>query len=127
MAVRKALDGRAGKKRRQRIPHAQHDSENDDTEDVEMGNVASSVPSKARGQDRNSPIVVHDVDTRQNVIETKPEPPAAQPGTSVTVGSALRRNPDGSTAMPVVVKRQPKAPRVTRKVSYSQSSSSPED
>ena len=113
--MRKALDARTGRNRRQRIRHAQHDSD-DDSDDVEM---SDGGPPKARGKDRNSPIVVHDMDIRDGVVETKLERADAPPATSITFGSALRRNPDKSVAIPVVVKRQPKASKITRRVSYS--------
>jgi len=119
--VRKVLNARTGKKRGQRIRHAQHDS-GDDSEDVKMSDVD---PPKARGKDRESPIVVYDVDIRDDVVETKLERAAAQPATSITVGSALRRNPDRSLITRVMVKRQPKAPKIPRRVRYSPFNSSP--
>lgn len=113
--MRKALDARTGKNRRQRIRHAQHDSD-DNSDDAEM---SDSGPPKARGKDINSPIDVYDMDIRDGVVETKLERADAQPATSITFGSALKRNPDKSVAMPVVVKRQPKASKSTTRVSYS--------
>ena len=114
IAVRKALDARTGKNSRQRIRHVQHDSE-DDSEDVGMGDVG--LP-KARGKDRNIPIVVDDMDIRDGVVETKLERTPAQLAAPIAVGSALRRNRDTSVAMPVMVQRQPKASKITRGVSY---------
>lgn len=114
--MRKALDARTGKNRRQRIRHAQHDSD-DDSDDVETGDVD---PRKARGEDRNSPIVVYDMDITDGVVKTELERTAAQPATSITFGGALRRNGDKPVAIPVMVKRQPKASKITRRVSYSQ-------
>ena len=113
--MRKALDARTGKHRRQRIRHVQHDSD-DDSEDVETGN---DDPPKARGKDRNSPIVVYDMDITEDVVETKLERTTAQSATSITFGGALRRNDDKSVAIPVMVKRQPKASKITRTVSHS--------
>ena len=114
--MRKTLGGRTGKKRRQRIRHVQHDSE-DDSEDVEVSDVIGAVPPDARGKDRNSPIVIHEMDIRDNGVESKIEWPAAPPANSITVGSALRRNLDGSIAIPVMVKR-PKALKITRRVRH---------
>lgn len=113
--MRKAFDARTGKNGRQRIRHAQHDSD-DDSDDVEM---SDGGPPKARGKDRNSPIVVYDMDITDGTAETKPERAAAQPATPITLGGALRRNPDKSVAIPVMVRRQPKASKITRRVSYS--------
>ena len=118
--MRKALDARTGKNRRQRIRHAQHDSD-DDSEDVEMDEVD---PPEARGKDRNSPIVVNDMDITDDVVETKLERTTAQPATSITFGGALRRNDDKSVAIPVMVKRQPKPSKITRRVSHSPFNSS---
>ena len=113
--MRKALDARTGKNRRQRIRHAQHDSD-DDSDDVETGDVD---PPKARGEDRNSPIVVYDMDITDGIVKPKLERTAAQPATSITFGGALRRDGDKSVAIPVMVKRQPKVSKITRRVSYS--------
>jgi hypothetical protein len=120
--VRKALDGRTGKKCRLRVRHAQHDSEDGDS-GVEMGDGTL----EGRGKDRDSPIVIHDVDISHDTVGTKLERPAAQPVTPITVGSALRRNPDEPVAIPVMVKRPLKAPKITRKVSYSPFNSKPKN
>jgi hypothetical protein len=120
--VRKALDGRTGKKCRLRVRHAQHDSEDGDS-GVEMGDGTL----EGRGKDRDSPIVIRDVDISHDTVGTKLERPAAQPVTPITVGSALRRNPDEPVAIPVMVKRPLKAPKITRKVSYSPFNSKPKN
>jgi hypothetical protein len=118
--VRKALDARTGKNRRQRIRHTQHDSD-DDSDDAEM---SDGGPPKTRGEDRNSPIVVNDMDIREDAVETKLEWAPAPLATSITFGSALRHNPDRSVAIPVMPKRRPKAAKRTRRVSYSPLNSS---
>ena len=116
--MRKTLDGRTGKSRRQRIRHTRRDSE-DDSEDVEMSDAIGPIPPIARGKDRNSPIVIPGINTSDDGVETNLERPATPPATSITVGSALRRTIDGSVAMPVMVKRRPEAAKTTRRVSCS--------
>jgi hypothetical protein len=81
-----------------------------------MGDGTTTVAPEGRGKDRNSPIVIRDVGIRHSTVGTKLERSAAQPGTPITLGSALKRNPDESFAIPVMVKRPPKTPKITRSV-----------
>ncbi|KAK0504014.1 P-loop containing nucleoside triphosphate hydrolase protein [Armillaria luteobubalina] len=91
MEVRKALDGRVGKRKRNDeypVRNADEDDEDDDTESY---------------LERASPLQVEEVSEAKITDVVHAEAPA-QPiaSTSTAVGSALQRNPDGTVVAPKI-------------------------
>ncbi len=114
--VRRALDGRAGKGKRRRNdapPSAAGDSEESD-EDAHM-----NIDRPARhtredenvqeGMSRSRPVVI--VDSGFSTVVQSSGLEDSVPSTSV-IGSALRHNPHGTTAVPKISKRKPKHSKV---------------
>ncbi|KAJ6619426.1 P-loop containing nucleoside triphosphate hydrolase protein [Mycena sp. CBHHK59/15] len=77
--IRRAFDGRAGKRRRQDDSYAVSGPEEDSDEEIDPGD--------------------------NTISDIRMDPPSSAPAasTSVAVGSALQRNPDGSAVAPKIV------------------------
>ncbi|KAI5122781.1 hypothetical protein M0805_000125 [Coniferiporia weirii] len=104
--VRRVMESRVKGRRRRRDAYSDmnEDSEGEEgTEDVEM----REVPAPEPGSSRASPVVIFDEEPlfapsdQAHVVE------------GVAVGSALRKNPDGTVKAPKIVKRRPKGQRTT--------------
>ena len=119
--VRRVLDGRSGKGMRRRtinsallagdyseeeaygVPmevDARAEADDDDGEDV------------AEGMSRSKPVII--VDSGFSTTVQSPEPESLPPlPTVAAVGSALKRNTDGTVAAPKISKRKPKEAKVS--------------
>ncbi|KAG8930712.1 putative ATP-dependent RNA helicase DHR1 [Tulasnella sp. 418] len=109
-SVKTVLDGSGNKRKRRRIDIEvdDDDSEASELEDNDMDPLAiDSVPKT----DRFVSVVEEGLTSLGSSVVT----PAIKTSATVSIGSALLRNPDGSVVAPRVVKRKRK-PRLGRKV-----------
>ena len=104
LEVRKRLDGRVGRKRRRLDSNLA--SVNDDEAEVDDSTKASDQES-GEEQSETVPPVVEPLRIPEREPHSRPAHPPHVPQPS-DVGSALRRNADGSVVTPVVVKRKNK-------------------
>nr|VWP00591.1 N/A [Ganoderma boninense] len=113
--VRRALDGRGGKGRRRRDNNpslagaSDDEGDADDRMDVDVLDEHKDVQE---GMSRSKPVVIVDSGFSTTVHSPEPQLESLSP-TLVTVGSALKRNADGSVATPRISNRKPKSAKGT--------------
>ncbi|TFK52557.1 P-loop containing nucleoside triphosphate hydrolase protein [Heliocybe sulcata] len=106
--VGKLMDGRAGKRKRPTDVHASSEESEGDAEDSFISRTAHARDADIEIVDltgkpsvlKPEPVVVHDIGAGG--------PPAAVPLPATSVGSALRRNKDGTATVPVMKKKSTK-------------------
>ncbi|KAH9846064.1 P-loop containing nucleoside triphosphate hydrolase protein [Lenzites betulinus] len=114
--VKRVLDGRTGQGNRRRrndaLLAAINDSDESADEAVEASmHVDGSLDHEddvLEGMSRSKPVVIVDSGFSTSIQFPYDEDPAPKASSS-TVGSALRRNPDGTVVAPKVPKRKPKS------------------
>lgn len=111
--VRRAIDTRGGgqKRRRSRIMPTVGEDHSSDSDSATSFNNSGEM---SEGGSSWAGIAGSDDDARSDSVPPRAVPPASI-GSTPQVGSALRRNPDGSVIAPKVVPRRPK-PVLGRKV-----------
>ena len=109
------MEGRSGpsKRRHRSNVHNTFAAESEGEDDIEMdvdteGDAGEDIPE---GASPYKPVVI--VDSGFSTTVQSPEPEFLPPLPTVAVGSALKRNADGTVAAPKISKRKPKEAKVS--------------
>ncbi|PCH40127.1 nucleoside triphosphate hydrolase protein [Wolfiporia cocos MD-104 SS10] len=120
--VRKAINGLSakGKRHRQPLLLASDSSDEDEDEVMLLGAAGSDNDGKSKvheseeGKSRANPVVIVDSGFSTTTLPPEPSPePVTAPSTSA-VGSALKRNPDGTVVAPKISKKKAKRAKPSR-------------